>query len=73
VSADIDLRQLGASALFGLQEAIGRVLSCRDALKRWDAMTEFDKKGTLRCFELMHGEGTHVILDRKIKCETDTN
>jgi len=47
MSDEIDLRQLGASAICGLQEAIGVAITYHEALKRWDALSEQDQEWTL--------------------------
>lgn len=69
----IDIRQLGASAIVGLQKAVGATVTYRDALKEWDAMTPEERRGTLKAFELMYDKGDHVILDRRVKSETTNN
>jgi hypothetical protein len=67
VADKIDIRQLGASAIVGLQAAIGAKVTYLEALKEWDGMTPEQRLGTLKAYELMYDDGYHVILDPRVK------
>jgi|GEM_PF-2767186 len=66
-----DLRQIGPSAIVGLQEAVGVRITYLDALKLWDAITPERRRQVLDSFKLMYGEGDYVILDPQVKATTD--
>src|SRR5262245_53460134 len=68
-----DLRQLGASAISLVQEAMGQNTPYLEALKLWDTMTPERRRQVLDAFELMFDAGNYVILDPRVKAETDTN
>lgn len=73
MSDKIDIRQLGASAIVRLQEALGVKITYLDALKLWDAITPERRRQVLDAFKLIYDEGNYVILGPHVKATTETN
>jgi hypothetical protein len=62
-----ELRQIGASAICGLQKAIGVFVTYQDAVEEWDTLLPEQRRMTLKSYELLNQQGDYVLLDPKVE------